>query len=588
MRKFINYSIYFLLIFSAASSAISAQTFDNPEAEITITDYELEDYYRHPRMEEEDRLNGRTFHFKPGLEIITSSDDFLIYFFEEKIGWTPWERDNMKPGAYRVKLEKTGFATINFWVNVKSDRRTVVLVNVKKPEGKLILKNIPSDAVITVDKQIIDGHELSLSEGPHILEVDAFGYKTVSENIEITSGETSEWVFSGIPAQFNVKSLKVTPEIISSQEETDINISWISETGGTAELKIYYIPGNSGTPASATNNQKEILDIPLNINSYENSYTIKTRELRGLSVLKDGTQNSTKGLPEGKYKAVIINKSAGTGTDTAVTENEHKILGETYFTVDNRFQRSPRTVFSFLPGLVYSPGTAMLPPGSWQISSGAGFNYFFNDDSDSSGIPVTLALRISPAARFEIGGKFNFTARNPFDNNSIAFSLYTSWRATPHSTDFSANVEIMFYYSGYTFNFGTYPVISPDIELPGLTLTLPMEYRINNFSLILSPSMFLFFPGKNTDHWTFSSPVNFTGAVSGGFYYEKEKILTGVSLTVRMPDVTGGYTDWQIWSGAEGRIILPGEASYISLFGGARFLSENTVLSLGIDFGIFH
>jgi hypothetical protein len=146
----------------------------------------------------------------------------------------------------------------------------------------------------------------------------------------------------------------------------------------------------------------------------------------------------------------------------------------------------------------------------------------------------------------------------------------------------------MFYYSGYTLDFGTYPVISPDIELPGITLTLPVEYHINNFSLMLAPSMFLFFPGENTDNWTFSSPVNFTGAVSGGFYYEKEKILTGVSFTVRMPDVSGGYTDWQIWSGAEGRIILPGEASYISLFSGARFLSENTVLCLGIDFGIIH
>ena len=101
-----------LLIAAAVSAAAD-------DVQISITEYEFEYYRRHPRMEEEDRLRGNVFIFKPGLEIITDIDDVEIRFFEEKTGRTPWEQDNLAAGAYRVGLERTGFEILEFWVTVQ-------------------------------------------------------------------------------------------------------------------------------------------------------------------------------------------------------------------------------------------------------------------------------------------------------------------------------------------------------------------------------------------------------------------------------------------------------------------------------------
>jgi hypothetical protein len=94
------------------------------DADIYIRDYEFKDYRRNPRMEEKDRQYNQTFKWRPGLEIITNTDKFQIYFFEEKTGWTPWETDNLAPGSYRVRLEKTGYRDIHFQVNVKRSKTT--------------------------------------------------------------------------------------------------------------------------------------------------------------------------------------------------------------------------------------------------------------------------------------------------------------------------------------------------------------------------------------------------------------------------------------------------------------------------------
>jgi len=516
--------------------------------EITITEYEHEDYFRHPRMEEEDRLRGKTFHFQPGLEIITDVDDAEIEFFEERIGKTPWEQDNLEAGAYRVRLERTGYEVVEFWVTVRSDRRTVVLVNMGEPVGALILHNLPPGAEVTIDRVPVEsseGSEITAAAGRRILKVSAFGWETVQSDIDIPSGGVNEWRYEGSRTVFQFGEIKVRPRTLPPEDNRGFVFEWHADSAGSADLSIIGPDENLITviPFAVTEPEGTVSWIPG-----------KSRE----------------NLSEGQYRAVL----RGTGYDSNSSHSE------TSFQLDGRFRRKPRALYSPLPGLLYAPGTAMLPKGIWQASTAAGINF------NGGGIPVDIALRFSPARRLEFSTRFRLTARDPFDETSVGMDFSGSWRATPGNNAFSVNLALLFSYEGYSSDFGRIPGGNPGMSLPGLQFTVPMEYRSGNWSFILSPSLYLFFPGNNPADWQFSGPAGVTESIAAGIYYENNRFLLGASAALRVPDQPQGFLVTSLWTGIEGRIDLPGDASYLALNTGVRTLDGDPLWSIGFEFGV--
>ena len=221
----------------------------------------------------------------------------------------------------------------------------------------------------------------------------------------------------------------------------------------------------------------------------------------------------------------------------------------------------------------------MLPRGIWQASTGAGFHI-------GGGVPVNIGLRFSPVSRFEFTGKFKLTARDPFDATSIGMDFSGSWRVNPKSGPFTLNLALLFSYEGYAVDFGQIPSSNPGTNLPGLQFSLPMEYKLGNWNLVLSPSVQLSFMGNDAGNWQFSGPARVTESIGAGVYYENGRFLAGASATVRGPDYPEGFLETTIWSGLEGRLDLPGDASYLALFTGVRTLDADPVLSMGIEFGV--
>ncbi|MCK5737261.1 MAG: PEGA domain-containing protein, partial [Spirochaetaceae bacterium] len=442
--------------------------------QITITEYEHEDYYRHPRMEEEDRLRGKIFRFQPGLEIISNIDDAEIEFFEEKIGRTPWEQDNLKPGAYRVQLERTGYEVLEFWVSVRSDRRTVVLVNMGVPTGTLVLNDLPTGAVVTIDRVPVEGNKVSAAAGTRVLKVSAFGWETIQSDVEIISGGSIEWRYEGTRAAFSLGELKIRPRVLPPGDKRGFTIEWSAVSGGSADIGIFNPDGN------------HITTIPFAISSSEGTvYWVPSVESESLS--------------EGKYQVVLSGTGYDSSSDTV----------ESFLNLDSRFIREARPAFAPLPGLLYAPGTAMLPRGIWQASTGAGFHI-------GGGVPVNIGLRFSPVSRFEFTGKFKLTARDPFDATSIGMDFSGSWRVNPKSGPFTLNLALLFSYEGYAVDFGQIPSSNPGTNLPGLQFSLPMEYKLGNWNLVLSPSVQLAFMGNDADNWQFSGPARVTESIGAG------------------------------------------------------------------------
>jgi len=516
--------------------------------EITITEYEHEDYFRHIRMEEEDRLRGRTFEFQPGLEIITNVDDAEIEFFEERIGKTPWEQDNLKAGAYRVRLERTGYEVIEFWVTVRSDRRTVVLVNMGEPTGSLMLYNLPPGAEVTIDRvpvEFVEGREITAPAGRRILKVTAFGWETVQNDIDISSGGLSEWHYEGTRTAFQFDEINIRPQILPPEDKRGFTIQWNADSGGSAEMKIF-------SPDGAL-----IAVVPFAVSS-----------AKGSIVWIPGASEEI--LSEGRYKVVF----QGTGYDSNTS------VSESSFQLDSRFRREPRPMYSPLPGLLYAGGTAMLPRGIWQASTAAGLNF------GGGGIPVDIAVRFSPARRLEFSGKFHLTARDPFDETSIGMDFSGSWRANPGRGPFSVNLALLFSYEGYASDFGRIPGGNPGMTLPGLQFAVPMEFQTGNWNFVLSPSLYLFFPGNDSAQWQFSGPAGMTESIGLGFYYENGRFLLGASAALRGPDYPRNFLETSLWTGVEGRFDLPGDASYLALNTGVRTLDGDPLWSMGFEFGV--
>lgn len=519
---------------------------------ISIKVYELEDYIRHPRMEEEDQLKGGNPAYRPGLEIISDIDDVEIRFFEESVGYTPAEWDNLSSGAYRVRMERTGYEIIEFWVQVQSDRRTVVFVEMGNATGTLVLHNIPENAEVSVNRIPVDGNIAELASGPGNLMVNAFGWKPVVETIEIAAGRILEWSYAGEKTSFALYEPQIRPSVLPAGDRRGFRIDWRAAGPGSADIRIY---DYSDTEYTA---------IPFGISTGTGTVYWSPSTLEGYDV------------PEGEYRVVL----AGTGYD------DTRDSAESTLAVDNRFKREPRPLMYLLPGLMYAPGTAMLPPGIWQVATGAGIDIDTGSGAGYAGVPAGLGIRVAPGKRWELSGRFGMKARDPFDDTSLYLSLSGTWRMVPSSGQFQANLSLLYHHEGMAVDFAAIPEKTPGMALPGLQLSVPMEYAIGDFSIVLTPSANLFFAGNDPSQWRLAPPARFAGSLGSGIYYETGRYLAGFSTAVRSPDVSGDILDWTMWSALEGRFDLPGEASYFAGWCGMRYLDTDPVISLGVEFGM--
>ena len=522
---------------------------------ISVNEYEYRDYRRGPRMEERDRQTGQVFSWAPGLEIITDLYDVEVRLFDDDVGRTPWEVDNLPTGAYRVTLNRSGFETVEFWVTLRSDRRTVVFVQMDDSLARLVLKKLPPDARVLLDHEPVDSNDISVKGGRHSLTVSAFGWESLSTTLTLQPGELRLWNYEGTRTAFGLEKFTIRPQSLPPWDRRGFSFSWLAHGAGSGDIRIFAPDG------------RKVATLPFVI----------TQELSKLSWLPQNHENSGKmKLEDGKYKAVLL----------ATGEDGHQARADASLDINSSFEREARLMFTRLPGLLYAPGSAMLPPGIWQLSTGLAFDIGINNASASSGYPVSTALRLSPRKRWEIGTSFGMRAHDPFDTTSIGFSVYTAYRINEKTGFVNANLALLYAYSGYAAQFRRNPVENPATSLPGLQLLLPTEWALNNWSIVFSPSMHLLFLGSDPDDWSFALPARSAGGLAVGLYYEDERFLIAASMALRTPDLPQDLLDWHLWSGLEGRINMPGGSSWLSLFWGVRTLSDDSVISTGIEFGV--
>jgi len=507
-----------------------------------------EDHYsRHPRLEEEDLLRNRSFTWAPGLEIVADVDDAEVRLDGEKVGRTPWESDAVSPGAHRVALSRVGYAEVEFRIVLGSDRRTTVEIRLRPDDGTLVLENLPEGARVRVDGEILEGPTIDLPAGRRSLEVSTFGWETRSATVEIQSSRETRWRYDGSPAPFELDALRVRPRRLSADDPRGFRLEWTATAPGSAEIVISDAEG------------RDIDRIPVDVDAAE--------------CRADWAPESRRGL-QGGYGVRID----GLGDDGRIDSAESSLV------VDDRVARTPRIGAASRPGLFYAPGTAVLPPGSWQVSTGAGAALAPADGAAGRAFPFTVGLRVSPATRWEIDARFGVTVREPFESTGIALSLSGAWRATPGTGPFSANIQLGFDTVGTSGDFGAIPADRPDPYRPGPILALPMEIALGRWNLVMTPVGGLAVLGSDPGNPRFAGPVRPYGAAAAGVYYEGRQLLLGHSSIVQSP--VAELPGWTLWTAVEGRWILPGDASFLSAFAGLRVLDGEPMLRTGLEFGL--
>lgn len=538
------------LIILSVLMLLAGKVFGDSPKVIQINEYKSWNYTRHPRMEEEDYRRQRLFEYQPGLEIITDVDGVRILLSDEEVGRTPWEQSNQEPGLYQVRLILRSFELGAFPVTVYSDRRTVATIAIGEPEGTLILRDMPSGAEIEIDGVPYTGNEISLRAGKRRLRITAFGWETNEAVIEISPGRRVEWHYSGARKTFEFGEFKIVPKSLPPNDWRGFRINWIASSSGQVKLKILG-PGN-----------ELITEIPLRISTPQGS--INWRPMK-----EDGNA-----LADGRYRIAA----------SGIGRNGSSGISTTSLIIDSRFRREARLMQNTLPGLLYAPGTSMLPPGVWQTATGIAAS--IGNPAASSEFPVTAGFRISPASRWEISARFGVRVRNAFDAASIHTSLSGSWRINPKPGPLETNLALLFSHDGLTSGFGRIPQTNSSMILPGFHLLTPMEISFAHWNLILSPTISLTFVGPDNENWRLASPVRTVQSLSLGAYHESEQFMVGLSTAFRGPDLPGGFLDLALLSGLEGRFDLPGDASYLAVFIGVCYLNADPVASVGIELGL--
>ena len=521
-----------------------------------VNEYRYENYIRHPRMEEEDRLRGRTFTFAPGLEIIANVDDADITIHGKHVGKTPWESSAVPPGTYRVRLSRRGFTPRELWIDVFSDRRVVVEVEIEASTGTLRLTGVPENAVIRFNRKRFVGDILEVTSGTGVLIIRAFGWETVESPVEVPAGKEVIWEYPGSRVPFDLGGVSVSPKSLPARDNEGFRIRWRAAAPGRGKLTVRNPQG------------RVVYSEPLEFSAEEGHARWIPADERNLS--------------EGNYSAEIIGRASGEGPEAV------SAAADAGLRIDNRFSRSP-VPFDF-------SGAGMLPPGVSLTAVGASLNA-------QAGVPVTTALLHSPAARFELRGRFTLRIRaaesltaapargsGPLraDSNApgLGLSLGASWRITPRSGLFAASVSLGLSYEGSVSDFAALPCLPGSRESPGLHVSLPMELNPGRWRFILTPSADLMLLGGDSARRRIAGPVRLAGTLEAGILYDAPGFLIGIVSSLQSSDLPGGFFERSFGAGVRGRIDMPSGGSYIGLRADFRFPALSSLLSPSVSAGL--
>lgn len=538
--------ICFFLLISAVAAA--SQT-------VTINFYDSTNYERSVLFLEQDLIYGNTVTYNQGLELICLQDKVKAEIQGIGTLYTPLDLNDIPPGDYVVQLSKTGYYPHKFTIIIRSDGRSSVEVDLKPYSSLFTLEGLPEGAVVYINNQKIEGNSAEVMPGDVSLRIRAFGYDDYIQVINI--GEEREQSFEPemIRRDFALESI-----------DSDRDTLWLGDSPSQKRFRLSLIAKSSGE------GQYAIVRLADGKIVQAGSFSIDSEKT---SFDFDLTERDSSAA--GEYLVSV------TGTD-----GETEVALEKPLSVRDGRKAQWRNNFTGIAGFLYCPGAETLPKGISQIQSG--FNPSFTADSlDDLYIPAFLSVRTAVTDRLEIAFGTALYMSPLVDESSIDFFASGKFMILGYEgTDgFSLAAALGANYNGTAGDFGSVPAYDPYGGVSGISLSLPLQFRVSSFSFVVTPEF------RIAPSYPMMVPGGFDGGELHIWNYFKGAIVLdrgifsmALSGALQSPSYTTGSGRWPLYGGAE-VVLTPGKTGFsLSLFGGVRYLSDDPLLgTAGITAG---
>jgi len=517
--------------------------------------YNSTNYIRSPLFEEQDLIYKRTFEFEPGLELICEQDKVKVEINGYETLYTPVDLNNIPAGDYIIKMNKTGYYPSEFRISVSTNERTSVFVKLARYSTQLTLKDLPENAVVYINNHKVDDYTVEIPLGANYLRISAFGYEDYIEVIDVD----------------DIEELVLKPELIKrdfafSNVTLNRPTIWTNDSRSMKRSKITIYADAPGS------GKISIID-PVK------GSIIESKRLEFTEAETDFIFDleNYKSIEPGDYLILIE------GENHQVSDQMESSLS-----IKEGIKSVWRNNFTGFSGFLFASTAETLPVGNGQFQTIV--SPIFNSSSiEDLYIPAIMSLRISIIRNLElaigaglyISPEMNETSLDLFLSGKYAFFT------TDGSDGFSLAAGLSLNYNGKTSSFEMVPDYDPFSGLTGLSIILPMQYRMGPLLFVLTPEIKISpsFPGIENSGFTAGS-IYIWNYIRAAVSLDFGEISTALSASLQSPSYINSNSQWPLFLGLE-LSSTPGNSGFsFSIYGGIRYINgESLQITSGLSAG---
>ena len=332
-----------------------------------------------------------------GLYISSDPSGATVYIDGIDRGTTPYSNSSIRPGEYRIRVIKDGYAERRLNITVRRGSRIEINVDLEEIRGTVILEfrldpsassSLPFNPRVYVDGDSINTRNffsffsseqrINLVEGWRTITVEAFGWERVTRNVYVSEGSYQRVIFYFTPAVFSMSGASLWKKRFNPRNPGAL---------GTTEINFTVSAPGVGTLEVFTSDGE----------------LIKTNALAPFSDFQqkavwDGRDSNGAMAVDGTYILKL------TVWDD---ESEKKQNAEFAVDVDSSMIIRPHTIISGSSGLLYAAIPEALPAFSYQIEGATMIGKLLLRDDVLDSQPFVLALRISFLDNLELTAAFS-------------------------------------------------------------------------------------------------------------------------------------------------------------------------------------
>ena len=527
IKKLLFLSLVFLLVLGCATSSgslLSSVSESKTRTEVsTPSDKEGEEGVE----ESEETLEEEV---EEGIYIYSEPSGAEVYSGLEYLGDTPLFL-KVDPGNYRLRIEKSGYYPVSFWVAFESGS-TTVNVSLEQIIGYLYLKTTPSDPIARMPVQEIGQGVNVLPVGSYRLTLKRFGYEEQLISFEIYEKATTEIILAMNEAELRIDGVAASRRRFSPENPGTL---------GTTKITFQVTTWGDGTAEVFSPDGRIVY-----------SETLPRFTDWDQSFIWNGRDSSGNTVEDGDYEIRIS------------AENETQHLKESIIVqVDRSAIISYRSPISGSPGLFFCPLPDLLPEGALQLSVLAFGGTSTSGTDTYLRVPTQFALRFAPVSDLEItaqGTIFINTDEVPW---SLGAALSYRYLESPM---LSSSVAVKgTYYNGDPNGDNLGNFTDSFTNFTGISLGNPLELDTGVLSFILSPEV-IFSPHRvQYGGGTLETGFFVWGYGRGGLLLDFGSLSLGLSAALRTKPFHEGFgIDLPLAWGAEIHWIIPGTQLILS------------------------